>query len=335
MGNDKVTIDSIAQALGCSKTTVSRAISGKGRVSKETRKRVLDYCREYGYRSGSVSKAFDCSRTYNLAAVLPADQELQEIPFFPTCLFGICEWAAKQDYNVFVVSIEKNRLTQLQKIIEKRKIDGVILMRALVEDSAVEYLLRNKIPFVQIGDTKNASTIHVDHDSVRACKEMTEFLLEREIQRIALIGGDMGNIVTQKRLAGFYAGFTLFHKVPKDKLIYLNCDTNAKVYEAVEQIVENCAECIVCMDDKICTQVLKKLDKMRILIPRDLEIVSFYDSLALQNYSPTITALKFDEEELGRIACEKLIDRLENGGEESILLTEYSMELRESTKKII
>lgn len=335
MGNGKETIDSIARALECSKTTVSRAISGKGRVSDETRKRVLDYCREHGYRPDSVSKAYKSFRTYNLAAVLPADQELHEIPFFQTCLLGICEWAAKMNYNVLVVSIEKSGLMQLEKIVKDRKVDGVILLRALVQDSAVEYLLENQIPFVQIGDTKNTSVIHVDHDSARACKEMTAFLLKKKIRRIALIGGDTENIVTQNRLAGFYAGFTLFHKVPTDKLIFLDCNTDMEVYEAVEQIVENYAECIICMDDKICGQVLRKLNHMRISIPRDIEVVSYYDSLMLQNYSPAVTALKFDDVELGRIACERLISSLESGEKESMLLTEYSMELRESTKKNI
>lgn len=334
MDKEKVTIENIAQALGCSKTTVSRAISGNGRVSDDTKKRILDYCRKHGYRPGRVKNAIDRGRTYNIVAVLPADQELHEIPFFQTCLVGICEWAAKMNYDVFVAAIEKDEMQQLEKLVRSHKIDGVILLRALVQDSAVKYLLGKKIPSVQIGDTRSESIIHVDHDSIRACKEMTGFLLKRKLQRIALIGGDTENIVTQKRLAGFNAGYRLFHKVPQEKLIYLNCTTDMKVYEAVKRIVENYAECIICMDDKICGQVMRILNGMRISVPRDLEVVSFYDSLMLQNYSPAITSVKFDERELGRIACKKLINCLQGDvSEKSLLLTEFSIELRESTKK--
>ena len=46
----KITIDKIAQNLGYSKTTISRAISGKGRISQDTRKKVLQYCEECGYK---------------------------------------------------------------------------------------------------------------------------------------------------------------------------------------------------------------------------------------------------------------------------------------------
>ena len=48
--NDKpIDITQIAQALGVSKTTVSRAISGNGRISAATRQRVLDYVKEHNY----------------------------------------------------------------------------------------------------------------------------------------------------------------------------------------------------------------------------------------------------------------------------------------------
>lgn len=48
--NDKpIDITQIAQALGVSKTTVSRSISGNGRISAATRQRVLDYVKEHNY----------------------------------------------------------------------------------------------------------------------------------------------------------------------------------------------------------------------------------------------------------------------------------------------
>ena len=40
---EKMTIEQVADALGVSKTTVSRALSGKGRISEETRAKVYAY----------------------------------------------------------------------------------------------------------------------------------------------------------------------------------------------------------------------------------------------------------------------------------------------------
>ena len=51
-----ITIADVAEALGVSKTTVSRAISGKGRIGKETRKRVLEYIEEHDYKPNAIAK---------------------------------------------------------------------------------------------------------------------------------------------------------------------------------------------------------------------------------------------------------------------------------------
>ena len=50
-----ITIADVAEALGVSKTTVSRAISGKGRIGKETRKRVLEYIEEHDYKPNAIA----------------------------------------------------------------------------------------------------------------------------------------------------------------------------------------------------------------------------------------------------------------------------------------
>ena len=56
MDNEKTTIDDVAKALGLSKSTVSRSISGKGRISADTRQKVLDYIEERNYRPNTLAK---------------------------------------------------------------------------------------------------------------------------------------------------------------------------------------------------------------------------------------------------------------------------------------
>ena len=57
MDNGKVkTIDDVARELRLSKSTVSRAISGKGRISAETRQKVLDYIEKSNYRPNPIAR---------------------------------------------------------------------------------------------------------------------------------------------------------------------------------------------------------------------------------------------------------------------------------------
>ena len=55
-GQGKMTIADVAEALNISKTTVSRAISGKGRIGAETRRKVMEYIEKHNYKPSVIAK---------------------------------------------------------------------------------------------------------------------------------------------------------------------------------------------------------------------------------------------------------------------------------------
>lgn len=75
------TIDDIARELGVSKTTVSRAISGKGRIGQATRERVLAFIKEHDYRPNVVARGLAQRKTYNIALLMPKDYVATEFLF--------------------------------------------------------------------------------------------------------------------------------------------------------------------------------------------------------------------------------------------------------------
>ena len=88
---ENLTIDDIAEALGVSKTTVSRAISGKGRISAATTARVKDYISRIHYKPNAVARGLAQQRTFNIGVVCPTDYDLFDLPYFHKCLRGIGE----------------------------------------------------------------------------------------------------------------------------------------------------------------------------------------------------------------------------------------------------
>ena len=84
----KITIDDIAEALGMSKSTVSRAISGKGRISPATTERVRQYIEKYNYKPNAVAQGLAQSKTYNIGVVCPIDYEIFDLRYFDRCLQG-------------------------------------------------------------------------------------------------------------------------------------------------------------------------------------------------------------------------------------------------------
>ena len=87
--NKNITIADVAEALGVSKTTVSRAISGKGRIGEATRERVLAYIEEHDYQPNVIAKGLAQSKTFNICVVMPEHYGMSDLTFFQDCLFGI------------------------------------------------------------------------------------------------------------------------------------------------------------------------------------------------------------------------------------------------------
>lgn len=331
MEEKKLTIGDIAQALGVSKTTVSRAISGKGRIGEQTRSKVLHYIEAHHYSPNVVAKGLAQSKTYNLGLVLPGDSNIVELPFFQNCALGICQAASDAGYDVLISMVTEDNIGQLERAVTNRKIDGAILTRTLVNDAPMRYLKVNKVPFVAIGSTDDDDVVQIDNDHRSACRELTAMLLEQGVRKIALIGGDESYVVNGNRLKGFMDAFGRHKERDDIKGIQLNIEDALKAAWTVEQLLGAGAECIVCMDDFLCSCALNALQLKRIAVPKQVRIASFYDSSTLANCLPPVTSVRFDVEELGRKACELLL-RMLNGEEvEHHTLLGYEVCMREST----
>lgn len=327
-----ITIADVADALGVSKTTVSRAISGKGRIGKETRDRVLAYIEEHDYKPNAIAKGLAQSKTYNICVVMPGNYEVVDWNFFQACLFGIQEMAETVGYDILLTTCRMNDISSLERIIANRKVDGVILMRTFLEDAQIEFLQQKKIPFVTTGSTNYRDVVQVDHDHRSACKELTSIILMKNYKRIALIGEDEGYVVTQNRLLGFKEAYEQMGESVNESLLYLNPENRVRVDKTVNEILDRKVDCILCMDDAVASRVLKVLREKHIKVPDDVRVASFYDSTILENNVPSITSLSFDAKELGRVACRILFDLIEGMEVEEKTLLPYEVVLKESTK---
>ena len=336
MGNeyieDKVTIEDVANALGISKSTVSRAISGKGRIGKETRERVLSYIKEHNYKPNPIAKGLSESKTYNICWVAPGDSSMTALPFFHRCMAGVVDAASAENYDILMGVVYDDNISHLKRIVSNHKVDGVILGRTLINDESIPYLIESKVPFVAIGSTDYKDVVQIDNDHFKACSELTSILIMKGIKKFALIGGDSNHVVNRTRREGF------LHALKEQKIditdddIFMNCLSDVDVERATDTALRNGAECLMCMDDGICSATIAKLKRDEVSIPEDIKIASFYNSELLSNNQPTITALQYDPKELGINACKTLFDILNGIEVEQKVMLSYEVQLKSSTQ---
>jgi len=328
----KITIEDVARELGVSKTTVSRAISGKGRIGEGTRQRVLDYIELHNYKPSAVAKGLAKSRTYNIGIVLPVDLMSSDLPFFPKALKGISEVAAEEEYDVILTLVDVNDLSQLNRVIENQKVDCMILMRTLCKDRPAERLKKSGLPFVAIGMSDDPDIYQIDNDHVEACRELTSILLMKGLKKIAIVTGNMNFVINRKRLDGFFKAHRELGIPVDDSLVFTDVDSPLLAARVTDSILMRHANCIIGTDDSLTVQIKDKLDEEDVYIPEDMRLASFYDSQLLAGSKTGITCIKFDVEQLGREACRVLLRRIRGEDVPRVTQLTYEVSLRESTK---
>ena len=327
----KLTISDVAEALGVSKSTVSRAISGKGRIGKTTRERVLTYIEKHNYKPNVLAKGLAQLKTYNIGVMLPEDYSVVDLPFFQTCLIGIEETAVSMDYDILLTMSRESDCGQLVRMVENHKVDGIVLMRTFTKDIHIEYLKSQGIPFVTVGSTNDQDVIQVDNDHKNACRELISILLMKKLSRIGLIGGIESHVVTQNRLKGYIEAHKEAGIALNQDIVFVNVEKEIMIQRAVEKLLQEQVDCIVCLDDAVCMHVLNKLRKEHISVQKQMKVASFYDSSILENNLPSITSLSFNARELGTVACKTLMELIEGNAVKQRTLLGYEVILKEST----
>lgn len=330
-----MTIDDIAKELNISKTTVSRAISGKGRISESTRERVMAYINEINYRPSAIAQGLAKSQTMNIAFVMPGESDIVDMPFFQTCIWGVTSMAARMDYDVFISVVQENDISGLIRLVENHKVDGVILGRTYTSDKAVAYLIENDIPFVTVGSSEVPGVIQVDNNDRGGCTELTSLLLLKGMTRLALIGGNSNHMVNINRLNGYREGFAKAGIPIDDSLIHMDVTNTFMVDNIVDALLRQKVDCIIGMDDSLCGYILTKLAKENIRIPEDVKVASFFNSSLLVHNQPSITSLQFDVAQLGMVSCMTLLNVINKKEVAPLSLMGYEVIMKESTQEVV
>lgn len=329
-----MTIEDIAKELNISKTTVSRAISGKGRISDATRDRVMAYINAINYRPSAIAQGLAKSKTMNLGFVMPGEADIVDMPFFQTCIWGVSSMAARMNYDVFISMVQENDISALVRLVENHKVDGVILGRTYTSDRAIDYLIEKDIPFVTVGSSDIPGVVQVDNNDEGGCTELTSLLLLKGMKRLALIGGNETHMVNINRLSGFRQGFEKAGVAIDESLIHMNVTNTYMVDNIVDGLLRQNVDCIIGMDDSLCGYILTKLAKEHVKIPTDVKVASFFNSSLLEHNQPSITSLQFDVAQLGMVSCMTLLNLIEKKPVENRKLMGYEVIMKESTQQM-
>jgi len=329
--DNKVNLSKIAKDMGLSVSTVSRALSGNGRVSVETRQRVNDYIKDKQLALYTRNREYTDIKTNMIAVTVPLEEDFFYMPYFQTILSSVYDFFSVRGYQVIPIKTGENNVLNLQRAIEQHMMDGVIISRQVEKRDEIEMLKKNHVPFVVIGSVESSNVLQIEPDMEKASYDLTCMLIHKGYHKIAIFGANQVHPINHKRFNGIKNAFISNYKVLQRELVFWNMEKDNVAESVVEKVLKDNVDCILCLDDNICLKILYILQRLNIKIPQDIRIASLHSNMLLDKWSPSITCINYNTYLLGSEAGRILYEHLTGETRRINIRLEYRIEVKEST----
>lgn len=306
------TISDVATLAGVSKATASRALSGRGYVSAETKAKVEDAARTLTYVAHSSATSLATGRTRTVGVIVPSLDRW----FFAELLAGIQEGLLDADQDLALYSIsEGSRIRErvFDDVLPRRRFDGLIAAGIQPSAHELEHLLRLGRPVVTVGPYAEGESA-VSIDDVGAARIATEHLLDLGHTEIAFLGGDVqerpSGIGDAKRLSGYREAMSA-------------AGATVRVAPAESSLSGGYASAAVLLGDRrsrptaivgVCDEAaigaVIAARRLGIAVPAQLSVVGIDDHRDAEMFS--LTTIRQQPRDQGRTAVRLLLDRLDD-----------------------
>ena len=195
----------LSRRLGLSMTTVSRALNGYPEVGAQTRARVLALARELGYTPNALARRLSAGRAECGGFVLEDGRAYFNDPYCSELIAGIGTTlgGANLDLVLSGVGCGGDPLAAYHRLVDGRRVDGLILDRTRTEDARVAFLLSRGVPFVTLGrNARQNEHAWLDVDGAAAFEALTRRLLAFGHRRIGFVGADPAYNFARERYVG-------------------------------------------------------------------------------------------------------------------------------------
>ena len=331
-----VTIRDVAEKVGRSITTVSRALNDYEDVSKSTRELIKKTALEMGYQPNSIAQQLRKQRTDTLGLILPTFGPRFSDPFFSEFLAGVGNTAAKYGFDLLVAtrSPGEEELDAYRKNIQSRRVDGFIIVRTRRDDARISLLQTHNYPFSVFGRTaENNAFPLVDEDSGLGMEMVISHLAEKGHRRIAFIAAPQDLKFAHARSEGFMQAMEKF-KLPIIRELMEEGDLTQRAGNKAAKRLLNLPQkptAIVASNDLMAIGALSAAHDLGVVVGKELALTGFDDIPWAMNTHPTLTTVHQPIYEIGSMVTNMLINKITGKFFESPVILEPKLIIRQSS----
>ncbi|EES73709.1 transcriptional regulator, LacI family [Paenibacillus sp. oral taxon 786 str. D14] len=307
-----ITMKDIADKLGVSSVTVSKALNDKEGVSDSLKLKIKKVASEMGYRFNSAAKSIKDGLSYNIGVMIPQRFTGLRESFYLQVYQQI---AIQLDhYGYFgilnILSSEDEEQLNFPRVYSENKVDGIIIL-GQVSKKYIETVQNMELPklFLDFYD-EHAAIDSIVTDNFYGAYEITNYLIRCGHREIAYVGNVYSTSSIQDRFLGYYKSL-LEHGLKFNERYLINDRDEHGTYIDIE-LPEQMPTAFVCNCDQVAYLLGERLTSMGYRIPDDCSIVGFDNDVYATLANPPLTTVEVDIEQMARSAVKAIMDKVSN-----------------------
>lgn len=305
-----VTIKMIAEKCGLSAGTVSQALRNDPRMAEDTRAKVMEAARQMGYVLSDFGRALRSGKSRMVGYMLSDINR----SFYGAIMKGIADKAALNGYGILFAAPSNNSEDEIAQIkyFEQKKVEGIII--AGCEPGTWDYLdvlNRNSVPIVISSNISQRSGIEeIVIDDFEGGRMAASHLIQLGHSRVAYYNPEHMQNSRQSAFSQEMGenGFSL----------PLICNSEASLRKTLKQ--KNRPTAIFAYKDMDAVTVIDIAEDVGLNVPYDLSVVGYNDELYSSFKRISLTTLRPQKEEIGRLSFITLLKKINGEKIENVLL---------------
>ena len=303
-----VTITDIAQALGITPSTVSRALAGNPRVKEETRRAVEQKASEMGYERNVVASNLRKGESHIVGIVVPRIHR----EFFSNIIGGAESVLGEAGYNVLICqTIEKlDAEIKALKTLKNYRVAAVLLSHAIeAHDGSHVREILGDTPLIQYDrifpDLPGAK---IDGANCDGAYKATMHLIQQGYRKIGTIAGHMTSQAYVERLAGYRLALESAG-IPFDPdIVFKNAIVRETGYEAGKAAIAAGCDALYSAGAFSALGAMDALREAGIGIPDEFGLVATSNEGFTSLISPSLSTLNQHPFEMGQAAARAFLE---------------------------
>ena len=310
-----VKLADIAEKVGVSTVTVSKALSGQKGVSEEMRVRIKELADELGYKQPSVARREAASQKSYQIGVLIEEGYLDKYESFYWLLYQhVSTYALAKECFTFleVMSRQSEEQMDLPKLIKEQKADGIIVIGSMKQEF-LKYLKQSaKVPVVYLDFTDGEpDTESIVSDSYYGAYRMTKYLLKQGHRDIAYVGTIQATGSIADRYFGYQKALLEAGIIPNPQWLLEDRDIGSGyIIDDLLQLPREMPTAFFCNCDLTAGIVIQKLKEKGYRVPEDISVAGFDNYIHPGICDIGITTYEVDQGGMAKLAVKQLLKRI-------------------------